>query len=195
MASATPYRITADEYRRMAEAEVFSLDLRLELWDGVLFEKMAKTRPHVASQSMANTLLIRAVPTGWHVSSAAPIDLGRTSVPLPELAIVRGTPHDYYDRNPVGADVGLVIEIAHTSHAEDLGPRADGFAAGGVASYWVLDVVGRVLVALADPRDVDGQVCYARVERFTPEAEIAIELPGEAPIRLAIADLFPGRNG
>ena len=192
--TATPYRITADDFDRMTRAEVFPDDLRLELWDGVLIEKMAKSRPHVMSHSMATNLLARAIPVGWHVAPEAPLDLNQLSVPLPDLAIVRGSPFDYFDRDPVGADVGLAIEVAYTSRARDLGPRADAFAAGGVANYWVIDVAGHVLVTHAEPRAIDGLIRYARVDRFEAGAEVMIELPGEAPIRLAIADLFPPRN-
>ena len=192
--AATPHRVTADEYRRMAEAGVFADDLRLELWDGVLLEKMAKTRYHVTSHGMANSLLVRAIPPGWHLVPEAPVDLGGSSIPLPDLAIFRGTPFDYLDRDPVGAETGLAIEVAYTSRARDLGPRADVFAAGGVANYWVLDVAGLVLVTHADPQEIDGQVRYTRIERLTPGAEVTLELPGEAPIRLAVADLFPRRE-
>ena len=193
--SAAPYLLTADEFHRMVAADVLPRGARVELWEGVLFEKMGKNPPHVVSQSKAMAALFRAVPPGWHVAAEAPIEIGQRSVPYPDLAIIRGTADDYASRCPTAADAGLVVEVADSSRSDDLGPVAEIYASGGVAHYWVLDVVDLVLVSHADPREIDGQVRYARIERFTTDSEVALELPGEAPIRLNVADLMPRRNG
>ena len=189
-----PYLLSAAEFHRMVEADVFPRDARVELWGGRLFEKMGKNPPHVTAQSKAMAALVRAIPAGWHVAAEAPVEIGRRSVPYPDLAIIRGNADDYANRCPTGLETGLIVEVADSSRGDDLGPVAEAYADGGVAQYWVLDLIDRVLVTHAEPRAIDGQVRYARVERIATEAEVTLELPGEAPIRLAVADLLPRRN-
>jgi len=60
------YRITVDEYERLAEAAILD-DPRVELIDGYLVRKMTKKPPHViAVEEMRDALLALALP-GWRV--------------------------------------------------------------------------------------------------------------------------------
>ena len=44
-----PYPITSDIFQGMIEHELIPVEKRVYLWDGRLYEKMAKTLPHAAS--------------------------------------------------------------------------------------------------------------------------------------------------
>ena len=60
------YRMTVDEYERLAEAAILD-DPRVELIDGYLVRKMTKKPPHViAVEGMRDALLVLALP-GWRV--------------------------------------------------------------------------------------------------------------------------------
>ncbi|MGB2609066.1 MAG: hypothetical protein WBC80_08825, partial [Isosphaeraceae bacterium] len=66
------YRMTVDEYERLAEAAILD-DPRVELIDGYLVRKMTKKPPHViAVEGMRDALLVLALP-GWRVMIQDPV--------------------------------------------------------------------------------------------------------------------------
>jgi hypothetical protein len=86
----------------------------------------------------------------------------------------------------------LAIEVAVAHRQYNLGDKADVYAAARIADYWVVDLIGRVVVVLRDPRPDEasptkaryvGRRAYAPGEQITPLAD------GAAPI--AVADILP----
>ena len=125
-----PYVITSDVFARMVELGAFPSDSRVFLWDGRLYEKMAKSRPHAAVQNSFSAALSKRLPPGYFVGHENPVRLDEKHLPLPELIIVRGKSLDFFDtRYPDARDVVLVVEIAVTSLPADLGPRLSRYAA------------------------------------------------------------------
>ena len=47
--------------------------------------------------------------------------------------------------------VRLIVEVADTTLADDLGQKRDEYAQGGLCEYWVADVKGRLIVQHAAP--------------------------------------------
>jgi Uma2 family endonuclease len=70
------------------------------------------------------------------------VRLGEGEVPQPDIILwepIRA-------RGPVPADrVRLVVEVADTTQADDLGRKRALYAAAGIPEYWVVDLPGRVL--------------------------------------------------
>jgi Uma2 family endonuclease len=178
----------------MVEAGFLGREARVELWRGVLFEKWGKNPPHVTAQSKSMAVLVRAVPPGWYVASEAPVVIGPRSVPYPDLAVFRGEADDDASRCATGADAGLTVEVADSSRAEDLGSAADDYAAGGVARYWVIDLIDHAVVTHSEPRNTRGVVRYGRLERLRPGDTVELSLPDAPPVRIAVADLLPRRT-
>ena len=48
---ATPFPIVSEMFIRMIEQGLFGRDQRVFLWDGTLYEKMAKSKAHAAVQT------------------------------------------------------------------------------------------------------------------------------------------------
>jgi Uma2 family endonuclease len=74
---------------------------------------------------------------------------GINTDPVPDLAVVEG-PSRTHSRHPRTAL--LIVEIADTSLAMDLGDKASLYAAAGIADYWVIDVNDRRLHLHRDPQ-------------------------------------------
>lgn len=70
----------------------------------------------------------------------APLDLGPSSEPEPDLALVARRDDDYWTAHPSAADAVLVIEVADTSLAFDLEAKARLYSGAGIPHYWVIDV-------------------------------------------------------
>jgi Uma2 family endonuclease len=74
--------------------------------------------------------------------------LGLATDPVPDLAVVQGSPREYAEHPRTAL---LVVEISESSLAYDCGDKADLFAAGGIREYWVVDLIHRQVVVHRDP--------------------------------------------
>jgi len=58
----------------------------------------------------------------------------------PEPDIFWLSPRRYGRTRPTAADVMLLIEVSDSSLTSDLREKADVYATGGIAEYWVVDI-------------------------------------------------------
>jgi Uma2 family endonuclease len=182
-------RLSDVEFLAAVEAGVFG-DRRVFLWGGRLFEKMAKTKAHAFVAFRIAKLVSAVLPAGWDVWHENPIRLDEKNVPLPDLAVLRGPDDRYRDERPQPADVGLIVEVAVTSRAKDLGPQAAKYARAGVACYWVADVAHRRIIEHRGPRVEEGIASYEIVRDLVPGDQIDVILDGTVVGRVAVSDLF-----
>ena len=82
------------------------------------YERMGHNPPHAATVQLVAEVLGRILSTGWCVRGQLPLALA-TSMPEPDLAIVRGSTCDSIQRHPQFHEVGLVVEVPDTSLADD----------------------------------------------------------------------------
>jgi Uma2 family endonuclease len=181
--------LTAEEFSVLLEAGVFG-DRRVFLWAGRVCEKMAKANAHAFVAERISKAVGRLLPADWETWHENPIRLGRKHVPLPDFSVVRGPLDRYRRRNPQPDDIGLVVEVAVTSLAADVGKRAARYARSGVPCYWVADAVNRQIIAHRGPRVVGAVASSAAVERVSVGDEVELELAGVAIGRIALADVF-----
>lgn len=114
---------------------------------------------------------------------------GINTDPVPDVAVVTGPPraHAGHPRTAL-----LVVEIADTSRAMDLGDKASLYAAAGIADYWVIDVNDRRLHVHRDPRPDPAAkygAGYASV-RVLAAADTVAPLAA-ATAALSVGDLLP----
>ena len=100
--------------------------------------------------------------------------------PEPDLLILKAT-HDGYARaHPRAQDVLLLIEIADSSLAFDLGPKCSLYARYGVCEYWVVDLIHEPVVTHHQPAQGAYQVTHrygagdALSARFFSDIHIAV---------------------
>ena len=118
-----------------------------------------------------------------------PLDLGQSTDPEPDIAVVSG-PFTSHPKTPNTAL--LVVEISDSSLQFDLGDKASLYAAAGIADYWVVDVVNRQLHMHRDPRRDSKQrfgSSFRQVEVFGPADRVSpLAAPGGS---ILVADLLP----
>jgi Uma2 family endonuclease len=71
------------------------------------------------------------------------------SQPVPDLVWI--TRRRYRDRLTGPADIRLVIEVAESSLAYDLGDKVALYAEQGIAEYWVVDTRGGMVHVHTEP--------------------------------------------
>lgn len=188
-----PFDLTIDLFARMVELGLIPRDRRVYLSHGRLFEKMAKTRAHGSVGAGINRAIDRRLPDDWSLWPESTIVLDPRNAPLPDFAVIRsGELLGRVDcaRYPEPGDIGLLIEVAVTSLREDLGPALEQYARALIPAYWVVDVLGRRILAHAEPRLVEGRGVYGRVETYGPGQEIPLILDGREAARIPFDEML-----
>ena len=179
---ASPYPITSDLFEQMIAQGLFPSDSRVFLWGGRLYEKMAKTLPHASTHNAWNRALTRRIPDRMFVGNENPVRLDEFHLPLPDMIVAKGEPFDFFDsRYPDGRDVLLVIEVAVSSLAADLGPRLSLYALTlPGATYLVADVPHRRVLIHSDPspNQKTGRGEYGTRVEVGPGESIRLKLGG-----------------
>jgi len=144
-------RWTREEYDQLASAGVLRPDERLELIDGVIYERTPQNSRHAVSIVALQEALRSAFPQGNHVRVQLPLALGLDSEPEPDLAVVMGGWWDYRDVHPTTAL--LVVEVSESSSAHDHKRKLSLYARSGIPEYWILDVAVERLEVYREPEE------------------------------------------
>ena len=178
------------EYDRLIDHGFLDEDEPIELLDGLLLVKEPQSSPHRTAVGLVAEALRVAFGTGWFVQVQSPIGLDDRSEPEPDLAVVAGAPRDYVDEHP--ARPALIVEVAMSGLRIARGRKARAYARAGLADYWIVNVVDRVLEVHREPRRRD------RASRRSVYASVAtlwaddIVTPLAAPLaRIRVVDLLP----
>lgn len=181
-------RWTREEYERMVDAGILGPNDKVELIDGEIVIMTPQKSRHATGVQLALEKLRDVFGDGFVVRSQLPLALDAGSEPEPDVAVVVGSVREFVDAHPVTAV--LVVEVADTSLAFDRTAKAAVYARTGIADYWIVNLVDRVVEAHRDP-----QTAMASGSRF---ASVQVLRNGDviAPLarpekRIAVADLLP----
>jgi Uma2 family endonuclease len=144
---------TVADYHRMAETGILDEDERVELLEGKIIWKSAKSTAHCSAVRRIGKLLHNRFGNQAWISIQDPIQLNQRSEPEPDIAVVQIDPLDYADHHPTPSEVYLIIEVADSSLKFDCETKAKAYAQAGIVDYWVLDVVERQLYVFREPNE------------------------------------------
>jgi Uma2 family endonuclease len=183
-------RFTRAEYDRLIELGIFQPDEHIELIGGDLIVAEPKGAAHYTAVVKTARALEAAFGPGWYVRREGPVGLDDDSEPEPDVAVVVGDPDDYSRAHPARAV--LTVEVSESSLAMDRVRKGSVYARAGLAEYWVLNLIDRVLEVYREPAP-DGAAPfgwgYTRSDVF---AASAVVTPLAAPAaRVAVSQLLP----
>lgn len=182
------WRMPRATYDRMIETGILGEDDPIELLDGRLIVAEPKHSPHETSVRLVAEALRPAFGEGWVISVGAPLALGGYSEPEPDVSVVRGAVRDYRNAHPTGAV--LVVEVADSSLRFDRRIKAPIYAAAGIADYWLVNLVDRVVEVYREPIATKRRrSAYGRTTTFGVDDAIAPLAAAHA--RIAVRDLLP----
>jgi Uma2 family endonuclease len=186
LAPLTPRRITVDEYDRIIASGSLNDPKRVELIDGYMVTKMAKSPEHSFSAKEALKALDRLLPSGWTSRKEEPVRIAPYDEPEPDISVVRGSDADYRRRLPEVPDVGLVVEVTRTNVSAD---RVQGnlYGRAGIPVYWILNLIDRQIEVYTDP----GPTGYAYRKDLTSGQHVPVGLDGAQCGQIAIDDILP----
>jgi Uma2 family endonuclease len=190
-----PYRLTLEQYERMVDEGILGEHDRVHLINGVLVAKMTQNDPHCTADDLCGEALRRVIPAGWYIRAAKPIRIPgragrRDSKPEPDRCVVRGTIRDYEERSPGPADVGLIVEIADASLADERKLAIEVYGPARIPVYWIVDLLHRQVEVHTAP----GPRGYRSTEVFKEGQSVPVVIGGREVGRIAVKDILPSRR-
>ncbi|MDP2701906.1 MAG: Uma2 family endonuclease [Candidatus Rokubacteria bacterium] len=178
------------EYERLIETGFFQFGDPVELVGGQLIVAEPQGSGHFAAIRAVEEALRAAFGVGWDVRGQGPVALDEESEPEPDVAVVLGSFRDYVAAHP--SRPVLVVEVSESSLNLDRYHKGSVYARAGLADYWIVNLVDRVLEVYRHPGPDPAASFgwrYSPAEVFGREASVSpLALPG-AHIR--VADLLP----
>jgi Uma2 family endonuclease len=184
------HRWTRHEYGRLIDHGFLDEDDPVELLDGLLLVKEPQHSRHRTAVLLVARALERAFGENWFAQTQSPIVLDDRSEPEPDVCVVRGSPRDYLASHP--SRPALVVEVAESGLRMARGRKAAAYARAGIADYWIINLVDRVLEVHREPArpgPARASWGYVAIEVLGVEATVS---PLAAPsARIPVADLLP----
>ena len=162
------YRFTVDDYYRMAEVGILGPEARVELLDGVIFDKPRTTPRDASCNTRLTYLFMQKLGDLVIVSPRNPVRLDYYSEPEPDLTLLRRTDDFYSFAHPGASDVLLLVEVVDGPSDRERALKLPLYARHGVAEVWLIDLEQRQVVVCSDPAP-DG---YRIVEVARPEQSL-----------------------
>lgn len=182
-ADPSPYRMTVDEFERIAEG----LDKPVELVDGFLVERTDMDPPHVLMTERLRRRLDRLVPEGWFARDEKPLRIPDFNERFPDVAVVRGEPEVYGIRHPRPEDIAILIEVSVSTIRRDRGEKQTLYAATGIPVYWIVNLKNRQIEVYTGP----GPDGYASRNDFVEDHDVPVMIDGIEVGRIAVVDILP----
>jgi Uma2 family endonuclease len=180
------HHLDVDQFHRMITAEVFSDTDRVELIDGALRDMTPIGPAHGGGVDYLNMLLAPLVGDRAIVRIQGALVLDEDTELYPDVAVLKPRDDWYRKGNPTPADVLLVIEVADSSLAGDLGAKMEQYARAGIPRYWVMDVAGRILHDCREPERFGRRY---RKQRQVSKGRVRLRIEG-IEILVSVTDLF-----
>jgi len=139
-------RFTADDYQRMGQAGILRREDHVELIDGEIIAMTPIGTRHCASVDRANRAFVTKAGDSAIVRVQGSVRLDLYSEPEPDLVLLRPRADFYASAHPGPADILLIVEVAESSIEYDREVKARVYARSGVHEYWLVVLMGKVLL-------------------------------------------------
>lgn len=178
------------EYERLIGTGFFQPGDQVELVGGQLIVAEPQGSGHFAAIRAVEEALRVAFGSGWEVRGQGPLALDEESEPEPDVAVVPGSYRDYVVGHP--SQPILVVEVSESSLALDQDHKGSLYARAGLAEYWIVNLVDRVLEVYREPSPDPAASFgwrYRSVEVFGRAASVSpLALPSA---HIQVGDLLP----
>ena len=145
------HRFTVEDWDRLVELGFFTSGDRMELLDGEIIDVAPMGDRHATCVRRLTSLLVHAAADLAVVNAACPVRLSRYSDPEPDFALLRPKDDWYASGRPTPADTLLMIEVSDSSRSVDRDLKLRLYAEAGIAEYWVIDLVDRIVDVHTEP--------------------------------------------
>jgi Uma2 family endonuclease len=144
---------------------------------------------HATGIQLVSKCLKKNLADEWELRIRCGVTL-RDSELEPDIAVVPGPMERYELAHPRSHDLALAIEIADSTLAYERGPKRQAYARNGIAHYWIVNLIDRVVECHSNPSpDAISDFHNRRV--FQLQQVIPMILHGRSCGSVAVAGFFP----
>lgn len=183
------HRFSVKLYDQMIRNGTLTDEDRVELLDGVVYDKMPHNAPHDHTVSQLQLALILQFRGALVVRTQSSVTFP-SSVPEPDIAVLPGPAELYATVRPAAADLLLVVEVADTTLARDRGLKQRVYARSRVPVYWIVNLTDGVVEVYTDPRGGRTPAYRTRTD-YRPGDSIPIVVGKKTVATVAVSELFP----
>lgn len=158
---------------------------RYELLQGWIVPKMTQKPPDAWAVTHIGQVL--PLPAGWLPRFQCAINTN-DSEPEPDFVAVRGPDDQYVSRHPRGDDIGLLVEVADSTVAQDR-RKAEIYAAEEIPVYWIINLVDRQIEVFTQPDAATGT--YLKQQIHPAGTTVVFELDAKQLLTVPVNDLLP----
>jgi Uma2 family endonuclease len=181
--SPVKYRLTVEQYYKMAEVGILGIEQRTELIDGEIIEMSAIGTKHaICVSNLSEILTLRTIQIA-HVRQQNPIHLSDRSEPQPDIALVKRPSSLYLDCHPTPADIFLLIEVSDSTLKYDREIKIPLYAKAGISEVWIVNIEEQVFEVYKSPN----QDIYEHVQTYGKGEVIQIKNLG---LSIPINEIF-----
>lgn len=138
------YRLSVEQYYKMAEAGILGIEQRTELIEGEIIEMSAIGTKHaICVSNLAELLTVQTIQIA-HVRQQNPIHLSDRSEPQPDIVLVKRPSSRYADCHPQPEDIFLLIEVSDSTLKYDREVKLPLYAKAEIAEVWIVNIEEQV---------------------------------------------------
>jgi Uma2 family endonuclease len=179
------FRWTKDQFRSAADAGWFA-DRKAELLGGLVYTKCTYP-PHLTStlnlEDLFKNLLSLAQ---WFIAREITIEMG-TWMPIPDIAVVRGSRDRYKLRLPTHGDVAMLVEVSDMTYARDRGRKYRRYAKLQIPVYWIVDLNRSLVEVYSNPSPRR----YRHGETYSAADLVPVVIDGQIVGQFRVSDILP----
>ncbi|MCI5081407.1 MAG: Uma2 family endonuclease [Saprospiraceae bacterium] len=161
------WRISADDYQRMAAVGIFVDQPRVELINGEIIEMSPQSNIHISHVDKISRFFYQILFEEILVRTQSAVRLDEYSEPEPDITILKFQNHYYKDRAATAEDIYLVVEVAITTLQLDRNTKGTKYAQAGIPEYWIVIPEQKEVEVYRQPKDG----IYQIKQTFTPSDE------------------------
>jgi Uma2 family endonuclease len=181
---------TRSEYERLIASGFFLPGDPVELLGGQLIVAEPQGSYHFSAIRAVEEAVRAALGPGWDVRVQGPVALDDESEPEPDVAVVPGSFRDYVTAHP--SRPVLVVEVSESSLALDREHKGSLYARAGLADYWIVNLIDRVLEVHREPTpDPAASFRWRYRSREVLGLDAAVSPLASPGVRIRVADLLP----
>ena len=147
---------------------------------------MPERPPHIWAVRCIVEAMPTLLPPGWTWWKEDPVRIPDFDEPEPDVAVLRGSAEDYRGRIPVASDVALLVEVAEATLARDRNEKLMAYARGGIAVYWIVNLVDRQIEVYTGP----GSAGYGLRVDFVAGQDVPVVIDGVEVGQIAVSDIL-----
>jgi Uma2 family endonuclease len=184
-----PHKWTCQEFHDMGDRGDFE-GQSVILVDGEILDMPNPNPPHNGVVGIVDCKLREVFGPRYWVRVQSSFATALDTDPVPDLAVVTGSPRDYLRQDPTTAH--LIVEVSDSSLSYDIGEKSNLYAAAGIADYWVIDVNTPQLFVFRDPiADATAPRGFRYNTILALTANDTLEPLAAATLPVSVRDLLP----